>query len=79
MISFSYIDFVQYPICGYALDYTFRLINQSTGVATALPAWITRSGFNFDVYNTDPSTVGAWIIEVTGSVPTAYMNPVYSE
>ena len=76
-ITFTWSDFVQNPSCNYALNYNFELVSQSNGSRIALPAWITSTGFDFDVYTTDPSTIDDYYVAVTGSVPLTF--PAFSD
>ena len=68
------------PACGYTLDYTYQLLDTATATLSSLPSWVTESSKTFTVgLSNDPSTVGSYKVRVTGTVPTAYQSPAFSE
>jgi len=79
-IQFNTIDFVQTPDCGYTLDYTIQIKDTNSNTYTPLPDWLTIVGFlSFDAFTNDPTNVGLYELSIIGSVPVAFMDPVYSE
>ena len=76
-ITFSHVDFIQTPACGYTLDYTYQ-IKAAGPTYSALPAGlITESSKTFTVSSTDPTDVGSYDISVIGAVPSGY--PAYQD
>lgn len=78
-INFTATDFVQIPDCGYSLNYTTQ-IKKHDDSYMPLPSWLTVTGFlSFGVFTNDPTTLGIYQLSIIGSVPSNYMNPVYSK
>ena len=72
--------FTMEPACGYTLDYQIRVKDPLTGSYSPLPSFIKyKGGFDFIVETNDPANVGNYLIAITGSVPTQFMDPVYTE
>ena len=79
-IYFGTFYFTMTPACGYLLNYQVRIKDPITGVYTPLPPFIDNySDLNFKVETDDPVYVGDYHISIMGSVPSLYMDPVYSE
>jgi len=79
-IQFSTVDFVQTPLCGYDLEYEYRIKNIEKGTYTPLPSWLKQvSHLSFDVFTMDPTSLGKYYISVIGKVPAMYMDLPYEE